>query len=184
MISLDPLTGKWTSIAVVGDIDVLGGASAFDAQHNIEFIELAVNKSGSISLQFLGYDIKTGKVVTDLTNSGISSLSYSPRDKHLYGFGIKRESSKTFERSTVRVEGNSGTVTTLGVIPDYKIMSSSIAALDTKHTVLYGFFAEPKNSTNFDLVGVSVENKAQIVTHPEACTSNPKCLWSLEFLLK
>lgn len=130
--------------------------------------------------------------MTDLTNSGVSTLSFNSKDGYLFGYGIKRTTARDWERVTVRVDGKTGDVLTLGTVSDYRIISGSVVTLDEQHTVLYGYFAEPvKNSTAFDLVGTSVENRAQVVSHPKACANEYEkvffCLFefnlSLLFLL-
>ena len=67
-ITVDPKTGDYEKHGVIGDIDVLDGASAYSSACQKLYLTLAVNTSGVISFDIFGIELEGGartKVAVD-----------------------------------------------------------------------------------------------------------------------
>jgi len=66
-------------------------------------------------------------------------------------------------------------------LDDFQIISSSIATLDPVGRQVFTFLTKPANNTEFYLVSVNIDT-GKVTNSVLACTSDPECPWSLEFL--
>lgn len=168
-------------IAHIGDIDVLGAASAFDPVHGILWLQLAQNSSGSVEIDLFGFDVKTGNVKYQLKDTLLmETMTFDPLTGKIFGIGLQIFSETNYTRILMTLD-----VTTeqkfaiVNQIPGYFIIQAAIAALDVKNRILYSYLQPVgKQSAPFELVGVDVRT-GKVVSHPKVVDATRP--WSLEF---
>jgi len=184
IIRMDPLSGQYSTIAVIEDIDVLGEPHVYDYINKVYWLQFGVNDSQGIHIDIFGYDTVTGKLlyqIRDVLN--IETMSFDPKTGLIYGIGIIFDAEGKPIRILTTLDSKTGNTTIIGKIPNYFIINSSIAALDILNRILYCTLQpheSGKNDADFELVGVKLED-ASIVSHPHLCQNPSLCPWSLDY---
>jgi len=175
---LNPSTGVEKSIALFGDIDVLGGISGYDSVNNVLWIEAALKDS----IFFLRIDVATGAVTQVQNPLNLETMDFDPVSGLFYGVGLKVESSSRYYRVFVSLDSKNSNFTILANIDGYFIISAAQGALDIENRKYYSLLQPitPKNAP-FQLVEFDM-NTLKVSNHPQIGGNQcDKCPWSIHF---
>ncbi|KJE94215.1 hypothetical protein CAOG_04893 [Capsaspora owczarzaki ATCC 30864] len=180
ILTIDPLTGQRQDIARIGGIDVIERISGFDQSAGIEWVSLAVNKSGSVEVDLFAFNVRSGQLVHQIPDKlNVDSMVFDQATGKMACLAYAGNS-----RVLVNLNSRDASFQTVGTVPSYLVMDSSISAFDFKTRVLYAIFQQSAGSHagNFFLVGVNSETAA-VVSSVELCQEDlSDCPLSLEYL--
>lgn len=104
--SVTPNSGSKTSIAVIGDVDVIGGISGYDPKNNVLWIEFGTGKSVSSSLLYLSlsslslfrFNLNNGTQSSIPNNLNMETMDYDPVSGLMVGVGLQVVSPTNYFR--------------------------------------------------------------------------------------
>jgi len=133
VMSINVKTKEFTSITTIGDIDVLGGASAYDPIRKIFLLTLGISND----IDIIGIDVVNKKVAFQASNpENLETMDYDPRTGKIYGIGLHVNSVSDYYRTLLTFDVVSQNFTIVGSIPGYFIIDSCISALNTDKRTL------------------------------------------------
>jgi hypothetical protein len=164
----------------IGDVDVLGGVNGLDPAAGVEWIELAVNRSGQIELDLFGFNVRSGQQAFRLVNqANLETLNYDAKTGTMLAIGLDSTGGRTLNR----LNSVSGTVTYVGPIAGYFIINSHISAFDAESRTIYAMLQPDSSTAPLHLVGINADSGA-VKSSPIMCAIGAAgCPWSLEFVL-
>jgi len=178
ILRVNPRTGHTSLIAKIGDVDVLGGASAYDPANNILWIQLGTGAE----IDLFGFNINTGQQVYQIDDSmSMETMNYDPVTKLLYGIGLKVMNETSAIRILVTLDSKTGKFNEIGTIPGYFIIEGGVGALNPTKREVYCFLQKTGSSNQpFLLVTVDM-NDATVKHNPVACRNPSNCPWSMGY---
>jgi len=180
MFDVDPNTGATTVLYSIGDVDLLGAASAFDSKNNIEWIQLAVNNSGQLSIDFFGVNVNTKQLVGSFPNMAyLETMNYDSQTGYIVGIGLTVVNATYWKRTLVNLDTTSQTYTTNDLPEQWSIISGSVSAFDSSAGQLSCLLSNRTDTSTFHLV--TLDRNANVISDPIACTADSSCVWSMEY---
>jgi len=179
VLSVNPTTKIITSLAIIGDQDVLGGAAAYDAKYNVYWLTFATNNN----IVLVRVDLNTGlqQVVPNPIN--MESMDFDPVKGVVVGVGLKVDSPTNYYRVMLALDSTTNSFTVLGTIPGYFIIESCEGAIDAQNRKYYsllqpiGHSKKPFQLVEYDFNSNSVTNNPNI--GGDDCDT---CPWSIHFI--
>jgi len=177
ILKVDPVSGNNTLIAEIGDIDVLGGASAYDPDAEYLWLQFGLT-SGTINL--FAYHIPSKKLVHNITDTlNLETMSFDEKTGTIRGVGLQVFNSNNYTRVMISLDSKSAAMTILGNIPNYFIIDAAMGAINENQRVYYAYLqptSPPK--APFHLLTINADN-GQVTASPTADGSTMP--WSIAY---
>jgi len=178
VLSVNPKTRQISSITVIGDQDVLGGAAAYDAKNNVYWLQFSTNND----IILVRVDLATGNQVIVPNPLNLETMDYDPTNGVILGVGLKVDSPTNYYRVMLSLDSTTNKFTVMGQIPGYFIINSCEGAIDDTNRKYYSMLQpvgqkKPFQLVEYDLTSNTVTNNPNI--GGSDCDS---CPWSLHFI--
>jgi len=179
VLSVNPNTKQMTSIAVIGDQDVLGGAAAYDSKNNVYWLTFATNTN----IVLVRVDLATGNQVVVPNPLNLETMDFDPKTGTVLGVGLKVDSPTNYYRVMLSLDSTTNNFSVLGQIPGYFIIDSCEGALDALNRKYYSILQPVINSkkpfqlVEYDLTTNTITNNPNIGGNE--CDT---CPWSIHFI--
>jgi len=177
ILKVNPVMGNNTLIAEIGDIDVLGAATAYDPDFEMLWLQFGI-KSGGINL--FAYHIPTKKLMYNISDTlNLETMNFDEVSGTIRGIGLQVFNSHNYTRIMMSLDSKSGKMTVLGKIPDYFIIDAGLGAINENQRTYYSYL-QPSSSPNapFHLVSVNVDT-GKVNDSPVADSSTMP--WSIAY---
>ena len=137
LIRMVPTSGAFKRVATFQGIDVLDGASAYDAANDIMYLQLAYNVSGRISIDIYAVDVATGKAqkIVEQAQTMMGTMDFDPSSNMIYGLGFD---PVTHEPSLVQFNPTAGKFTKVNDIKGYLLREGNLQSIDVKGALAAG----------------------------------------------
>jgi len=162
IVSVDPKSKVITSVAVVGDFDLPGGASTYDAKNNVIWIQFLT--AGTI--MNVRVDVATGTIANVANTFSLETMDFDPKTGLIYGVGLQVDSPTSFYRVILTLDSTTNKFTVVASIPGYYDIRPAESAIDLDGRKYYtllkpiGHSALPFQLVEFDL------NTNMVTNHP------------------
>jgi len=175
-------SGKLTPIAVMGGIDVLGAASAYDPMYQVLWLQFGTNTS----INMYAFDVTNGDVLFNIDDDifNMETMDFDPVTGLIYGIGFTAKNETYGSRTVVTLNSKDGQLKQIAIVDkdQYEIIDGSATALDFTNRIIYSFLQPRGNDNNpFDLVGVDIRSGKVVNGSPVGCADPENCAWSMEF---
>jgi len=177
VLKVNPINGTNSLIAEIGDIDVLGGASAYDPDNQILWLQFGIHNGG---INLFAYHIPTKTLVHNISDTlNLETMNFDEKSGSIRGIGLQVFNSHNYTRIMMSLDSKSGTMTVLGKIPDYFIIDAAVGAINENQRSYYAYL-QPSSSQKapFHLLSVNLDN-GKIITSPVADSSTMP--WSIAY---
>jgi hypothetical protein len=123
----------------IGVLNGMGGGNTLDYTRNVEYINLAVNKSGGADVATIRIDLKTGTSTiagNSTQDSMMNGLHFDAKSDRIYGFGksIAPPPNGTKPIHTLAylnaADGASAPFKVIGGIPGYFLLEAAVVTVD------------------------------------------------------
>jgi len=181
ILRVTPSTGKIQFIAELGNIDVLGGPSAFDPVNKIYWLQYGLNTTYEIYL--FGFNVLNGKLVYQLDDVlNMETMDYDPVTGLIFGIGLKVISDTDYYRVLMTLNSKDGSFNVIAKIPNYYIINGSLGTIDPVSRTYYCILQPSSSDTApMDLMTIDLKT-ANIISNPQICDSSLNgCPWALNF---
>jgi len=178
ILRVTPKTGNTSLIASIGDVDVLGAASAFDPANNILWIQLGVGAG----IDLFGFNVDSKQQVFQLSDTlNMETMNFDPVTRLIYGVGLKVVSQTEYYRILMTLDSKTGKYNEIGKIPGYYIIEGGVGALNPAAREIYCFLQKTGSSSQpFLLLTISMTD-ASVKHNPVGCVNPANCPWSIAY---
>jgi hypothetical protein len=159
----------------------LGGFSAYDSNNNVLYFELFDEDTNTFNI--FGIDAIGGKTINQIPDSDdydLESLDFDPKTGLFYGIGLNFTNDEQHRRTLLSLNGKTGEIRQVAVIPGFFIISSSISAIDVQGRRLFAFLSPVGDNDSFDLVTINFDT-GKVLYSPQACAEDAECPWDIQY---
>eukprot|EP01090_Pellita_catalonica_P019654 TRINITY_DN6761_c0_g1_i1.p1 TRINITY_DN6761_c0_g1~~TRINITY_DN6761_c0_g1_i1.p1 ORF type:complete len:316 (-),score=47.18 TRINITY_DN6761_c0_g1_i1:77-1024(-) len=161
ILQVNPDTGDNKVIASIGDVDVLGAASAYDHINKVLWLQFGL-KTGIYNFAF---EIPSGKILHQIDDKlNLETMDFDSKTQKVIGVGLDVKSSHDYERVLLTLDSKTGNMDTISTIPGYFLIRSAESGLNVPDRELSVFLQLTKDLHNatapFELVTLDADTGA------------------------
>jgi len=178
VLRVNPSTLSIKSLNTFPGTDILGGFSAYDSIHNLEYLEMS--KDGVLTIY--AYNTVSGELASQRKVStlfNIQTLVFDPTSGLFYGIG-RNTSSGDAVRTLLSYNGITGEYKQISALPGYYLIKAGETTLDVKGRRLFVFMTHVNDQNNYELVSINIDSGKIIASIP-ACADAAVCPWNVEY---
>jgi len=177
VLKVNPVNGTNSVIAEIADIDVLGGASAYDPDFEILWLQFGIQNGG---INLFAYHIPTKTLVHNISDTlNLETMNFDEVSGTIRGIGLQVFNSHNYTRIMMSLNSKTAAMTVVGKIPDYFIIDSGLGAINENQRSYYAYLQPSQGSKSpFHLLSVNVDN-GKVTASPIAEGSTMP--WSISY---